>query len=126
MTGAGLEKVLRGCGVGLLLLSILLGAGSVVHVAGRQLPLGSSRIPAEPVALGGTVEVYGEGTITVLTTTKGLRVIAVSPDTVVTDANGPAQISDLLPGQQVTVWGEADAPDRALRARTILVWGSPR
>jgi hypothetical protein len=76
------------------------------------------------VQVGGTIDHYGDDSLAVSTTTRGLLSVMVTRETVVSEPEGPAEHRALQPGRFVIVRGDAWAAGAPLVARTILVWGT--
>ncbi len=90
--------------------------------AGRTPPFGVMPLtaPGGPPNVIGTLQRYGDNTIT-LNTMQGPRTIGLTPQTTVRRENAAAPISDLQPGVALAVWGDPGEGGRVLNARVIVI-----
>jgi hypothetical protein len=131
----GSRRILIGCGAAFLIALMLICAFSVGVATGEK---GVSRAISTRAAQGtpanvqlpvagtpdvlGTVQRYGDNTLTI-NTPQGLRTIALNEQTMVRHDNETvAQFSDLRPGVAVAVWGDVGNNQRALVARAIVIF----
>jgi hypothetical protein len=92
---------------------------------------------ASPPDVVGTVQLYGDGTLVIETSTAGPREVRIDPSTLVRDPGGPpgsrddrgprtpVTLGDLRPGRTVAVWYRTGLDPRAV-AGAIDVWGKGR
>jgi hypothetical protein len=73
--------------------------------------------------VAGTIELYGEGSIIIESTTAGLREVRVDARTRVYDQDVLITSAGLRPGRPATVWLATDAGNAPPLAREIMVWG---
>ena len=73
--------------------------------------------------VAGTIELYGEGSIVIESTTAGLREVRVDAHTRVYDQDARATSAELRPGRPATVWLEPGSWSATPVAREIMVWG---
>ncbi len=131
------RRLFVGCGALFLLtlmlvctlsLGIYLGERGVLGSRAQQLPAGRPPAPAGaplaapggPPNVIGTLQRYGDNTIT-LTTMQGPRTISLTLQTVVRRENAAASFSDMRPGVAVAVWGDPGQGGRVLNARVIVI-----
>jgi hypothetical protein len=110
----------------------------LLGVLGASTIVSRVRSPRPPRAdVSGIIQLYGNETIVVETTTAGLREVRIGPETVIRDlgertsgpegeiAGAPAALGDLRPGRAVNVWTRVALAALPV-AREIAVWGKGR
>jgi hypothetical protein len=110
------DRVLRIAGVVVLACTTSVGAWSWwrTHDPGR---------PLFTIEVAGTIDLYADDTLVVSTQTRGRQPIVVGPSTVVTDPDGPRDVTALWPGRVVVARGDVPPDGGPPVARTIFVLG---
>jgi hypothetical protein len=131
------RRIFVGCGVAFLStlmlictlsFGIYLGQRGVLRgraqqtLGGRTPPPAAAPLaaPGGPPNVIGTLQRYGDNTIT-LTTMQGPRTVGLTPQTTVSRDNALAPVSDFRPGMALAVWGDPGAGVRVLNARVIVI-----
>lgn len=128
------RRIQIGCGASLLVALMLICAFSFgIYLGERGIARGAqaqTRSPnaANPGVAGtpdviGTLEFYGDNTLTV-TTAQGPRTIGLNEKTVVRRGAEAmtATFADLRPGVGLAIWGDAGGKRRELVARVIVIF----
>jgi hypothetical protein len=132
-----LRRVFVGCGAVFLAMLMLIctlsfgiyfGERGVMRGRAQQTPAGRTppsaaaplAAPGGPPNVIGTLQRYGDNTIT-LATMQGPRTVGLTPQTTVRRENAAAPVSDLRPGMALAVWGDPGAGGRVLNARVIVI-----
>jgi hypothetical protein len=94
---------------------------ALVCLLGVSAMIPRPRAPRPDVA--GTIELYGEGSIVIESSTAGLREVRVDARTRVYDQEAPATSVDLRPGRPAVIWLAPGSWSATPVAREIVVWG---